>query len=197
MCSINSFPYRGFYPYSDDVDIENSLLSRCNLVPDFPDIVTNPQAMCFYHLNCRSVRNKASELDLLVNACNRSPDVVMLTETWLSMNDVFVLPGYNVFNCTRNDKKGGGVSLCVKNHINFHTIVLTQPVSFEVIGGIFQNLSTVSLVIYRPPSSSVETFLDELDTLLTDLHNVYKDYKFIIGGDFNINYKKHCNLHNF
>ncbi len=43
------------------------------------------------------------------------------------------------------------------------------------------------LCVYRPPSSSIDVFLEELDLLIDNLYGTYDQYKFIIAGDFNIN----------
>merc|ERR1712035_117995 len=64
-----------------------------------------------YYTNCRSVRNK---IDLLRGiACVEKPDVIAITETWISTKDKqflteFKIEGYCVYHKDRIGREGGG-----------------------------------------------------------------------------------------
>ena len=69
--------------------------------------------------------------------------------------------------------------------------VLRQTISFENLIIVFTfegGHKCVSLVVYRPPRSSVALFLSELDELISDLRLISEDI--IVCGDLNIHIDK-------
>ena len=61
--------------------------------------------------NVRGILSKQSLLIDLLESCvrNRPPDVVLISETWLTPTSPDVsIPGYNFVHKCRKDKKGGG-----------------------------------------------------------------------------------------
>lgn len=148
-------------------------------------------------MNARSLSNKISHLHLFLNTFD--PDLVLVTETWLSskMNNseiTFNLP-YTVF---RTDRKlsgikkcrGGGVCCIAKDTINLYPIAVSAVSSciksdllclegFDFV----RSFKFRMILIYRPPKSSVEDDDSLIDTLLDlflcDLH-------LIVLGDFNL-----------
>lgn len=148
-------------------------------------------------MNARSLSNKISHLHLFLSTFD--PDLVLVTETWLSskMNNseiTFNLP-YTVF---RTDRKlsgikkcrGGGVCCIAKDTINLYPIAISAVSSciesdllclegFDFV----RSFKFRMILIYRPPKSSVEDDDSLIDTLLDlflcDLH-------LIVLGDFNL-----------
>ena len=61
------------------------------------------------HVNAQSARNKAPDIELLLDQFGFLFDIVMLTETWYSDEDnVLRLPAYNTHFLNRTSRRGGG-----------------------------------------------------------------------------------------
>ena len=149
-------------------------------------------ALKVYYFNARSIRNKIIELQAFLD--KEVPDILALSETWLSPNDQFIVRGYNVCRCDRLNKIGGGVAILVHENLKFVPIklpnlLLTEATSIKIV---CKEKSFQFSVLYNPPACKDE-HLNELDAIFkslesTDCHNV-------IVGDFNfprINWKDLC-----
>ena len=71
-------------------------------------------------LNIRGISSKRSQLINLLDKTivNKSPDIVLLSETWLTpFSPEFSIPGYTFFQRWRQNKKGGGVGALVSKTI--------------------------------------------------------------------------------
>ena len=71
-----------------------------------------------YYTNCRSILNKVDMLRGL--ACVEKFDIIALTETWLDMsgkvfNPEVKIDGYTLFHKDRENRRGGGVALYVRD----------------------------------------------------------------------------------
>jgi len=78
--------------------------------------------LLFYYTNARSIRNKLDDFKL--ELIEKEPDIVGITETWLSDNDsnhILDDIGYEVIRRDRVDRKGGGVLLMIKSGIPYET----------------------------------------------------------------------------
>jgi hypothetical protein len=127
--------------------------------------------------NIRSIMNKLTEFQLFVDCHN--PDIVALTETWLSDKiPSSLLTGsrpYRVFRCDRSVRHGGGVCLFVRDNFKFETQQVQLPSKFdclEIIAVDFSDSSVVLpyriIVAYRPPDYSPgynDLFFSALDYL--------------------------------
>ena len=92
---------------------------------------------------------------------------------------------------SRENKKGGGVGLYVKNNINYktrHDVINNSSSNLELFGiEIINNTptkNTIIIVIYRSPKCQVNKFIEILEEILIAIHKENKSY--IIMGDFNI-----------
>ncbi|KAK9872794.1 hypothetical protein WA026_019577 [Henosepilachna vigintioctopunctata] len=113
------------------------------------------------------------ELEVLVHSVGY-PDVVCLTETWLSGEEAecFHVCGYVLANySSRVGRVGGGVAILVRSDIVFDKLHLGMGDSLEVTSvRVFNRDEFVNLVcIYRAPSSNCELFFVSLDYLLGKL----------------------------
>jgi hypothetical protein len=90
---MTAFPFKGFYPFSDDDALQDELISKCKPVDVccLKDLSLKNNFSAI-HLNCRSVLNKLDDINLLLNLCDSSPSVILLSETWLTPNSCFNLP---------------------------------------------------------------------------------------------------------
>ena len=131
--------------------------------------------------------NKRDEL--VAYAMSENPDIISITETWLNTSDKHLIsevniPGYNMFLNCRENRKGGGVILYIKDTISATEIEKVNRAAYESIyvkikvNGKYIILAT----IYRPPKMSLED-----DSLLYDeIEAVVKTKPSIICGDFNL-----------
>ena len=84
--------------------------------PSLPKRRLNHEGLYVYIQNVRSIRGKLHLLARNINQLVTSPDVILLTETWLQLdiaNSELGLKGYIIYRCDRayNDEvtRGGGV----------------------------------------------------------------------------------------
>ena len=108
-------------------------------------------------------------------------------------HDLYQPKGYNVIENHRDSRIGGGVALCIQDHLS----VTKRPdisVYCSYIESVFVEIDKDQLgsdknivigTIYRPPGHDLDTFILEIEKILDVLH---KENKTIyIMGDYNIN----------
>ncbi len=191
------FEFKGFYPFSDNLDIEHHLITNCKVysVEDINSLdrhVNCNSKFSVLHLNCCSLSNKFDNFCMFVSQMSNQPDIICLTESWFTCNDVYYsIPGYSFHNFPRmSGHRGGGIVMYIKQNIDVKLIALTYaPTTFEhayLQLYIPSSNSNIHLLgIYRPPSTSKDEFLIELDELLQALPNSPNDHV-LFAGDFNI-----------
>ena len=131
--------------------------------------------------------NKRDEL--VAYAMSENPDIISITETWLDISDKHLIsevsiPGYNAFLNCRENRKGGGVILYVKDTIHATEIEkVNRPAYESVYVKIKINRKHLILAtIYRPPKTTLEN-----DNLLYDeIESIVKTKTAIVCGDFNL-----------
>ena len=161
--------------------------------------------------NIRSILKHKDELSVTLS----SVDVLCLQETWLTdlTNDNLIqMNGFSHFRQDRNimvnhngslrAKAGGGLLIYVKEDLAPYVEVIEHcSVCSENIEQLWVKICKpkrrMCIVgsIYRPPSSSINESMSELDSTLQHialLVNVSR-VDFIMLGDFNINYAKPLN----
>ena len=148
--------------------------------------------MCLL-LNTRSVRNKSTLLCDYVSESN--VDLAFLTETWLKPSDSAVVndlvpPGYGYIGVCRSNKRGGGVGILNKKSYTLKKAPVKRFATFEHVDVTLTQTSQSlrAIVIYRPPTSSLPSFFDELSAYVSDVAVTHCDI--LISGDCNI----HCEL---
>lgn len=166
------------------------------------------------HQNIRCLNNKTLELEVIISENN--VDVLFLSEHWQSSEELqsINLSNYKLvsFSC-REAYRHGGVALFSKRslHVEPRSDITRYSVlnSIEVCGGELyipgKNCrNIVFIVLYRPPLSDLDIFLEKLSCILDLLQSENK--LIVMGGDFNINFltsstpKQHildlCSSHN-
>ena len=151
--------------------------------------------LIFGMLNTRSVVNKAPLLHSLI--ADNDLSILALTETWIKTDDPPAIkndpapPGYRITHVHREnaDKtRGGGLAVIHQDSINVsprsHNIVHSS-FEFQLVNIGLKSRDVVLANIYRPPSSSKSTFLDEFGPLLTTLGTEAPD-RLMICGDINL-----------
>ena len=166
------------------------------------DQYKNMSQLTMFHSNIRSLPCNARQLELLLSHLQIEFDFIGITETWLTNNnnDIYNINNYNHVYKTRETKRGGGVSLyiktCFKYKLRDDISVFDnncESIFTEIETDILGKRSVVVGVIYRPPNTSINPFLDYIDRVL----EIVKREKKIcyILGDFNLDLLKQ-NEHN-
>ncbi len=100
------FPNKKFHAPANRANRERN--EKKHRITDLPD--SDHIKAC--HLNARSIRNKF--LDLKELAATDKFDIIAITESWLNTKDrdfvaEYILPGYSIFSCDRDNRAGGAV----------------------------------------------------------------------------------------
>ena len=142
------------------------------------------------HINCQSLRNKFDSFSHFLSSLNVTFDIICVTETWLYDNELqfFRLDNY-VFTGTQRDTRGGGAGAFVRCGLDVRECTVggvagadVHTVSLAVGGSSDQNNIKIT-IIYRQPSTDVNLFLHDLETILSSTPSTHH----IITGDININ----------
>ena len=132
---------------------------------------------CLY-LNARSVNNKAEEIAELI--VDREADLCFITESWLRGTDGDAMTlqrltptGFSVLHQPRRGtKRGGGVAIIGRDELKMNEFGSESFATFEHMEvRLHTGVELVHIcVLYRPPSTSVSTFLDELHLISGQPH---------------------------
>jgi hypothetical protein len=141
------------------------------------------------HLNCRSVMSKMDDINLLLSSFATLPDLLFLSETWLTADHCFSLQSYCSYHNIRASKVGGGVSICVKQgYESFDAQCVYTPTAFEYVARVIRmHVPVICICVYRPPATPMDLFLEQFNLLAETLLAKYTAYKCIVAGDFNVN----------
>ena len=112
MIAINGlYDHLNFDKMSNYVDLNsyNSSLSH----------IEGP-SLSVMHMNIRSLSTNLPHLEVLLVSLKQTPDILVLTETWLSPlnKDTVNINGYYSHNIARDHKAHGGVSIYIKQSID-------------------------------------------------------------------------------
>lgn len=136
------------------------------------------------HLNIQSAKSKQTNFETFLYDIDCPLDIIMLTETWCQNdNDVLSLEGYQNFYLNRTTKRGGGLSILVKDmtcELVSRFSVITED--YEVLS--ISSDSSIFTVVYRPPAGNPLAFFRYLEDYLTYVTD--QKYHTFVGGDFNI-----------
>ena len=150
----------------------------------------NPSNILISYLNINSIRNKFSDLNLLIN---KVFDVITIAETKLDesfpsaqfMCEEYQFPPFRL-DCTSNS---GGLLTYVKNDIparrlvdfDFDSSLQILPIELR-----FRKEKLLLFNIYRPDRTNIDLFLNSLSDAI-HFYEMYYD-NIIIVGNFNLEY---------
>ena len=206
MTDLESLENDERFNFAKLIDEENALYSECvymNLDEDCNNTQTE-HSLIVAHLNIHSLPSKFDELVELIDklACKGiSPDIILLCETFLNLNnfDRFTFQDYDLISEYRKIKSKGGVSILIKTKLKYHVrndLVVFDEGKFESIFVEIPQINKPNIVIgeiYRVPGTNENNFLTEYENLIGKIKNENK--RLIIGTDQNLDYLK-INLHN-
>ena len=110
-----------------------------------------------------------------------------MSETWLSQSieDLYSLPGYSTFFCSRKSGVGGGSALYIADHLYPEQLSCPIFTTAEVVCAKIRidNTNIVLCQVYRSPNTDKFIFNNELEQCLIWLSKMNKTT--LITGDFN------------
>lgn len=122
----------------------------------------------------------ANKINLLLFVSDYQPDLIFLSETWLSPQHIMNIPGY--FNIRKDRQDGyGGLAVAIKHGISVDNLDLNLnwlPVEIQIIAVKVKKLTILSM--YCPPNSKITSHM-----WFQILNKVEPPY--IILGDLNAN----------
>ena len=179
----------------------NQATVKCNYYLDtkFNEEITEPTGstnfLSLCHVNIRSARKNLGAFENYLNILKHEFTVIALTETWLNDNDcdLYGLSGYKVIGRHRVNRTGGGVAVCIRDHVSFRerpdlssSTEDFETVFIEIEKGNQQNARNVLIgVIYRPPNQDILLFNEKLNNIMNDVRMENKICYLL--GDYNIN----------
>jgi hypothetical protein len=154
-----------------------------------------------FHLNIRSMAKNYTMFQNTLAITDTKYDVIILSETWLKPYnvDIYKLEGYTHEFITRKDKAGGGLSIYVKDSIQYNVLPelnINSP-DIEMIwleikkDNLYFDKNLIIGGMYRRPGSNPNDFIDLLNDKL--LHIKQTNKHCIYAGDFNLDLLKHQN----
>lgn len=139
-----------------------------------------------FHQNIRSFNRNFDSLSVFLNDLSTDIDIIALSETWFSDQQVCDIEGYNSYHIFRSGVTGGGISVFVRDGINTvkveeHSTMrdFVECCSIDILGD--QLLSLIA--VYRPPGASVDQFLQYFEHCILPAS---RNKNVIICGDLNI-----------
>ena len=183
----------------DSIFNTSDLNSLCNYYdPNEICNILQPNAnnLFILHVNARSLPKKIDNLKILLASIHLSPDVICITESWLSEsnNRNSNIEGYNSFHICRPYDTHGGVSILVKKNITSYQIdkftYVDKDIEFLTLCLPSSNTNskdTIISCVYRPASKHerVRSFTNKISNILND--PLFTRNKAFLIGDWNIN----------
>lgn len=141
------------------------------------------KSLVISYLNIRSLRNKLIDIETYIKKENI--DILTLTETWLYPNEspFIFIQGYSAIHECRKIGRGGGVSIFLKEELNFNIL---ESESVENCEFIIIEITSVQPkpkigIFYRPPKVDISKFFQ----IINDITGIYNNL--ILLGDMNLN----------
>ena len=192
--------YQSYKQHKQQLSMHYNHTTKCKHYDDFRQININLKHyydknssgnFSLIHFNIRSLLNKTDDLADFVGDFQPSFDAIAISETWMTDESTHLIniPSYSFIGVHRQQKKGGGVGLYIRDGIIVKTrneVDILDGLEFLCVEIINNNNSKniIIIVIYRPPSGNINTFIDSLNLLLAKMTEENKII--IIIGDINI-----------
>ena len=156
------------------------------------------ESFSLFHHNARSIATpgRMEEYNLLFDIIKNPFDIMIFTETWLTKDkcDLYNFVGFQSIHHLRpvetnfdHKKRGGGISLFIKNGINYkprEDLTLMLPFMESCFIELKFNHKTYLIGgIYRTPDTNANVFIEKLNEILEPLKS---QYQIILMGDYNI-----------
>ena len=136
-------------------------------------------------MNCQSILNKIPELHTFTDTCQ--PDIIVGTESWLTpsvMSSEVFPDDYITYRKDRQDKKGGGVFICVKKDLISSEISLNITSELLFVKIHLKDQKDLIVGSFYRPDWTDEEYFQNLTDCLQQLRK--PDQVMWLGGDFNL-----------
>ena len=163
-------------------------------IDEYNEIHYKDTSLSMILLNIRSFNKNINKLLIFIDNLTHKPDIIILTETWLTDKDYpdIYFPNYNIFIKNRilsNKKRGGGVLIlvskliecCIIEDLYCSIMDYIDIISIKII--INSNDFKIISSVYRSPDYNGNDFIN----LLFNLFHKYISREMYICGDYNIN----------
>ena len=167
-------------------------------INDIPLNKSNSKSLNIFHFNIRSLPKNYDLLHEFLCILPISPEIICLSESRINHQPLsnLDLPGYKLFH---NDSatRAGGVAIYVNNNICAELIpqLVLDIDGCENLWLKLDDADVVISAIYRHPKNNSKLFLDHLNNSLA--HNMLKNTKVYLVGDFNIDIASTSSAPNF
>ena len=138
----------------------------------FSDVLNaSPVSVSVLCLNIRSFNTNAGELISMMDSFSKCPDVLVLTETWLTKDVVNMcnLEGYNAYHTVREGRRSGGVSVfCLRGSVSQKIEAVCESndkIELCAVDVKCASMTNAIFAIYRPHSSSIADITERLMVL--------------------------------
>ena len=148
----------------------------------------------FMAYSVRSYKRNKDSFIAMLNSLYKHPEVVVLTETWLTPDavDFQLLDGYIEHHTIRQGGRGGGVSVLCWDSIDVHFIpqlsLSNDSIESCVVEITHDGDKFVVLAVYRPHANTIENFNEALLNILHD--DTLRGRSVVLLGDINIDLLK-------
>ena len=144
------------------------------------------------HFNSRSLNKNIDSITDYLKTLNHKFPLIAFSETWLSdknsLPSLNSIEGYQIVDCKRNFKRGGGVALYISDDLNFkirNDLINSEDYESIFVEIVSQPKNTLVGVIYRAPDKCPQPFINNLSTTINLIDR--EKLPSFICGDFNIN----------
>ena len=143
----------------------------------------------FLALNIRSLRYHHDDLLVKLQDYEETPELILLTETWLTENDPlkeYHIDSYHPLESKprNNGQKRDGVAMYLKRNLIFERINYTSDLECLIIRVMGSNRSEKNFCVVYRPQNSINRFIEDLDKLFAFLRSLKEET--LIFADFNI-----------
>ena len=177
----------------EDYNLEQNIDCRYYVPSEFNPQVGQSlsQSLSFLHCNARSLSKNQDNFDMLLSTIRFHCSIIGISETWLTTKspNLFALKGYREIRKDRLHGRGGGLLMYISDYLTFKprndlSFLSETAESLCVEVDIPRAKNFIVCVVYRPPSSDVVRFLDDLESLMSIVN--FSDKSVCVMGDFNI-----------
>ena len=126
-------------------------------------------------------------MEALVHSLESPPNVICLTETWLTeIDDIgsLLVPGYSNYAIKNRYTHGGGVIIQIKDPISLLETHSTDMDETLLVSLQYKKYRFKLATVYNSPRTNKLKFVEKLDKFLNDL--TFINCPTVITGDFNI-----------
>ena len=142
-------------------------------------------------LNVRCLSYHLDEFKVLLASLDQKPDVIALTETWMTVDDDmsdYKLEGYQPIEANARKvakRRSGGVAFYIRTVFHYTPVEVFSDIECSIIKVNYTDKdSKLFCVIYRPDTYKLTQFLQQFENLPLFLKSL--KYESFLFGDFNI-----------